>query len=203
MAVPEAVTAVVLAAGTSSRFADGAKQLAKIAAQSVVRRVTYAVVQSACAETVVVTGHEAATVLGEVAALGVRTVHNPDYASGQSGSVRVGLAAVSPASGGAMFVPCDQPFLDTRTLDAIVETWRREGGITVPCHHGRRGAPVLFPRSLFAELAEIEGDEGGRQILARYADDVVGVELPDLAPLEDFDTVEMLAALVERHGEHR
>jgi molybdenum cofactor cytidylyltransferase len=49
---------------------------------------------------------------------------------------------------------------------------------------------VLFDRRLFAELSAVEGDQGGRTLLARYAAEVQQVEIDDPAVLLDVDTLQ-------------
>jgi molybdenum cofactor cytidylyltransferase len=192
------VSAVVLAAGSSTRFAgDTPKQLMAIDGTSMVRKMAQAALASKASEVIVVTGFQQARVSAEVKGLAVHTVYNRRFQQGLSTSVKTGLWAVSDRSSAVLFIPCDQPHLDTATLDLLVEGYRRGRGLAlVPAYRGRRGAPVLFDRKFFAELAAIAGDEGGRQILLRHAAEVVEVELPDEAPLQDFDTVEELEALV-------
>jgi molybdenum cofactor cytidylyltransferase len=192
------VSAVVLAAGSSTRFAgDVPKQLTVIDGTSMVRRIAQATLASKASEVIVVTGFQQARVAAEVKGFTAHCVYNRRFQQGLSTSVKTGLWAVSDRSSAVLFVPCDQPLLDTATLDLVVEAYRRgRGSILVPAYRGRRGSPVLFDRKYFAELAAIVGDEGGRQVLVRHAAEVVEVELPDEAPLLDFDTVEELEALV-------
>ena len=192
------VSAVVLAAGSSTRFAgDMPKQLLALEGVSMVRRVAQAALASKASEVIVVTGYQQARVGAEVKGLDVHIVYNRRFQQGLSTSVKTGLWAVSDRSSAVLFIPCDQPHLDTTSIDLLVDTYRRGRGLVlVPAYRGRRGAPVLFDRKFFAELAAISGDEGGRQVLERHAAEVVEVELQDEAPLHDFDTVEELEALV-------
>jgi molybdenum cofactor cytidylyltransferase len=192
------VSAVILAAGSSTRFAsETPKQLTVIDGSPMVRRIAEAALASKASETIVVTGFQQARVTAEVKGLVVHTVYNRRFQQGLSTSVKTGRWAVSDRSSAVLFIPGDQPRLDTASLDRLVDTYRRgRGSILVAAYRGRRGAPVLFDRKFFAELAAIEGDEGGRQLLLRHPGDVVEVELNDEAPLLDFDTVEELAALV-------
>jgi molybdenum cofactor cytidylyltransferase len=125
-------------------------------------------------------------------------VRNADYASGQSSSVRAGLRAVDARAAGALFLPCDQPFLDAALIDRLIQVFCADRAgretIVVPRHRQRRGAPVLFGRAHFDELSRLAGDEGGRQLLRR-APRVLEVELDSERPLLDIDTPEDLAQL--------
>jgi molybdenum cofactor cytidylyltransferase len=62
-------------------------------------------------------------------------------------------------------------------------------------HGGLRGNPVLWPASLFRELAALQGDVGGRALLHRHKAQVLAVEMADDAVLVDVDEPEDLAAL--------
>lgn len=162
-----------------------------------VRRTTQAALESLASEVIVVTGFQRKAVEAALAGLQSRSVHNPSYRDGLSTSVRAGLGAISESSAAALFLPCDQPYMDSSTLDALIREYRGGAGkVLIPAFRGRRGAPVLFDRLYFDELGAVLGDEGGRQVLKRHPDAVVEVELDEEAPLSDFDTLEELEALL-------
>jgi 4-nitrophenyl phosphatase len=103
--------------------------------------------------------------------------------------VQVGLAALSPPVEAAVFLQCDQPLVTPELLRALVARFEETGApIVHPTHAGRRGTPVLFASSLFSELAAISGDEGGRSVVARHADEVATFEVADPDVLADVDT---------------
>ncbi len=193
------VSGVLLAAGESTRMDAGqVKQLLPFAGQPLVRRLAGAALASRLSELIVVVGFAADRVRRAVAGLDVRVVENPDYRDGQSTSVKVGLAAVDPAADAAMFLPVDQPFLSSELIDRLITAYGATGGpIVLPAYGDRRGAPVLFDRSLFPELARISGDEGGRQLVRRYPDRVVTVLLESPDPLLDIDTTEEYSRLLD------
>jgi molybdenum cofactor cytidylyltransferase len=188
------VAAVLLAAGGSERFGgDLPKQLAVFRGVPLVRLAALAALAADVSEVLVVTGYRAEEVEAALADLDLTVVRNPDWEGGQSTSVKAGLARVSPASRGALFLTCDQPLLSTEVLDRLLAAYRATGGsIVLPVYGPRRGSPVLFDRTLFGELSRITGDTGGRQVVRRHPDDVVEVPLESEAPLVDVDTAEEL-----------
>jgi molybdenum cofactor cytidylyltransferase len=194
------VSAVVLAAGISRRFdGDVPKQLLEFDGEPLVRRCVRHAAEAAFLEVVVVSGHQAGRVRDAVAGLGARVVENPDYLEGQSTSVIRGVRAVDPRATGAVFLPCDQPFVTAAVLDRLIAAHERGSGrIVVPVFGERRGAPVLFHRDLFAELEGLTGDSGGRQLFPRHEADVVRVELDNPAPLEDINTPDDYDRLTRR-----
>lgn len=188
------VAAVVLAAGLSERFDhELPKQLFQVDGESLTRRTVRRLLESSARPVVVVVGHRGDEVAATVEDLEVEVVRNPNYRDGQSTSVRAGLAAIERLTDqevdGVLFAPCDQPYLDGMTVDRLLRSFAAEPSSVVrPSYDRRAGAPVIFPRRYFEELARIDGDEGGRQLLADLpADAVVDVELPSPRPLLDLD----------------
>ncbi len=184
---------IVLAAGTSRRFGDESKLLATLHGEPVIRRTVRAVLEAELETVIVVLGHRAPAVIEALRGLRdpgrrLQQVVNPDFASGQSTSVRAGLAAVPPATAAAVFVPGDQPLLTAPTLRRLVETWRAGAPIVVTRHGERQGAPVLFDRHFFPELERLRGDTGGRPLLSRHRQVVQAVQVGDPRELDDVDT---------------
>ncbi|HEU4728095.1 MAG TPA: NTP transferase domain-containing protein, partial [Kofleriaceae bacterium] len=196
-AVPEAQTiaAIVLAAGRASRMGSN-KLVAELDGEPIVRRTVRAVLGSRARPVIVVTGHEAEAVRGALAGLDVRCVHNPDYAEGMSTSLRVGLAAAGAASA-ALICLGDMPRLRAEHFDAVIDAFRAGDPteIIVPTADRKRGNPVLWPRTYFAEIAALSGDVGARALIDRHADQVRLVAIDDPAILVDVDTPAALAEL--------
>lgn len=162
-----------------------------------VRRIARRALASCLDELLVVVGFEASRVRPALEGLDVTVIENPDYAEGQSTSVKAGLRAVNEGAAAAMFLPADQPFLDPATIDRLITAYLEQGGrIVLPVCANRRGAPVILDRSLFAELAEITGDTGGRQLFTRYPEEILEVPLPSERPLLDVDTEERYRQLL-------
>ena len=191
------ISGVLLAAGASLRFGgELPKQLRTFAGEPLVRRAARSLLLSRLSEVIVVIGFCGELVSEALSELDVKLVNNPRYAQGQSTSVKAGLAAVSPDSEGACFCPCDQPFLDPETVNHLCHCHRvSDRGIALPVFAGRRGAPVFFSRSMFSALTGIRGDEGGRQMVRSYPDEVLEVELEAERALLDADTSEELKRL--------
>ena len=182
------VAAVLLAAGGSRRMGQ-TKQLLPIDGQPMVRRVAQTVCQAGLAQVVAVVGAEGERVARALADLDLEIVHNQAWQRGMSTSVRAGIEALRPEIEAALLVLADQPGLTLDALKALVEAYRAtRAPIVAPYYRGRRGNPVLFARSLFADLGQVEGDQGGRALLVLYEQDVARVDLDDAAILLDVDT---------------
>ena len=192
------VSAVVLAAGQSSRMGQ-AKQLAVVAGEPLVIRAVKTALQSGAQEVIVVVGAYAEAVtetlsqLNAMAGPRLRVIHNPAYTSGQASSMKCAVEALAPATCAALFLPVDQPFAPPVLLRQLIHAWQQGARIAAPLVDGQlRGAPAIFDRALFPELLHVTGDVGARSLLQKYRDEVVG--LPTAAELlRDLDTPEDLA----------
>jgi molybdenum cofactor cytidylyltransferase len=172
------------------------KLLATIGQKPLVRIAAEAALASRAVSVVAVTGSRAAEVEAALAGLDVRTVRNPDYARGLSTSLKAGIAALAPGTDGVVVLLGDMPGVTPAMVDRLVEAFRPEEGalIIVPTFEGRRGNPVLWSARFFDELSAIEGDSGGRDLIAANPDAVVEVELGPGVAL-DIDTPAELAAI--------
>jgi len=185
-----AVVGVVLAAGASRRFGEN-KLLAPFRGRPLLRFVIEAALRSRLAALIVVLGHEHERVRRALADLeGDRLTFalNESHQDGQSTSVIAGLAAVPPASAGAMFLVADQPLLGHDVIDRLIAAFEASaGGICHPFCDGRRGNPVIFGARFFPELKQLSGDRGGAAVIEAHRDAAIPVLFPDATPFRDVD----------------
>lgn len=197
------IAGVVLAAGRSSRLGRP-KQLLAINGEPLLRYTVRRILTSALDEIFVVVGHEAEAVGAAVADLPVSVVVNPDYALGQSTSVRAGLAVLPQETEAAIFLLGDQPEVNADTIDALIAAWRSSGAsVTAPSYGNTIGNPILFAKSAFPQFTVLTGDTGARAIVEthRQTGDLLTVPIDSLPP-RDIDTESdyeaLLASLQQR-----
>lgn len=190
---PDALFAIVLAAGASTRFGSP-KQLVRIAGRPLLH--------TAVTRASEVVGSALIVVLGSSAAeLGALLKHSPgsivvnqEWREGLGSSIRAGVARLPPACSGALLLLADQPAVTADDLRRLAGAWRRQPlCIAAALYAGACGVPAIFPRSLFPELSQLRGDQGARVLLRRHADRLVRVPMPG-AEL-DIDTPEDLLAV--------
>lgn len=188
------VAAVVLAAGRSTRMGGPNKLLARFGTQPLVRRTVERALASRASRVVVVTGHQADRVRSALAGLDVIIVHNPDFASGLSSSLKAGVAAVPGNADGVLVMLGDMPELTSADLDRLIAAFAASGGQAVAraTHGGKRGNPVILPRALFASVLTLEGDTGARHLVEADGQAVVDVEIGAGAEV-DVDTPDAMA----------
>ena len=189
----DALFAVVLAAGASTRFGSP-KQLVRIAGRPLLH--------TAVTRASEVVGSALIVVLGSGAAeLGALLKHSPgsivinqDWREGLASSIRAGIARLPLTCAGALLMLADQPAVSADDLRRLAGTWRKQPQyVAAALYSGTTGVPAIFPRSMFPELAQLRGDQGARAILRRNSDRLVRVPMASAAI--DVDTPEDLLAI--------
>ncbi len=187
------VSAVVLAAGTSTRMGT-AKQLLPLGGATVLAHTIENVSSAGLDEIVLVLGASAEVIrqqLPQSLVACLRIVVNHAYEQGMASSLREGLSRVDPRSGAALIILGDQPFVQPQTLHRIIDGYRSaRAQIVVPSHQGNRGNPVLLDRSVFSEVMALEGDTGCRAIFSNHLDAFLKVEVEDPGILFDIDSLD-------------
>jgi molybdenum cofactor cytidylyltransferase len=190
------VTAIILAAGRSTRMGGPNKLLAELGGKPLVRLVTEQALASKAHDVIVVTGHQAELVEKALAGLDVKFVRNPDFAEGLASSVKAGIAAVPDDADGAVICLGDMPMISAQLIDHLIEAFAPDRGnlIAVPVSDGRRGNPVLWSRRFFNELMALDGDIGARHLIARHGEAVAEVAVEGFGAFLDIDTPQALEA---------
>lgn len=125
----------------------------------------------------------------------VVVVENRNFVDGQLSSLKVGLAAAIDEHADAVIVHlADHPLVSPDTFRAIVANIGASGSsIVVARYRGRRGHPVIFDRSVFAELMAAPEDQGARVVVNAKPERVVYVDVEDSGVVLDLDTPADLA----------
>ena len=189
------VGAVVLAAGSSSRMSGQQKLLLEFDGRPMIKSVIEAASDGGCHQILVVYSSDE---VKEAVGVDAELVHNPRAQQGMATSLQAGLRAMRPDMEAALVMLGDQPMVGSRTVSALLRSWRREGSRPAVAvaggDEGKWAPPVVLARELWDELMTLEGDAGARQLLDRRPElvDVV----PTLDRLDDIDTPEDYANIV-------
>jgi molybdenum cofactor cytidylyltransferase len=188
------VGAIILAGGRSERLGR-AKQLLPWNGRTLVE----AVVEEVCraerlAEVLLVLRRDVAEALGKRAGerLGCARIVFPDETGeGCAASYRSGLAALEESELDAVVILlADQPGVRVETIERVIAGWESSGAaIAVVRYRDREGHPLVFDRSLFAELRQLRGEKAAWKLVDRYRERVCVVEIEESMP-GDIDTWE-------------
>ena len=161
----EGIFAVVLAAGSASRF-GGAKQLVDIDGSPMVRLAVDSATRTCGDRTLLVTGHESAAVARACAGLPGFVSVNESYDRGIGNSIAHAVGRLSALASGILLVLGDQPLVREQHLKSLLAAWTgADDEIIASSYAGTQGPPILFPRGCFASLAALDGDNGARHLL--------------------------------------
>ena len=119
-----------------------------------------------------------------------RVVEHPGWEQGQLSSLIAGLNALDdPLLEAVLVTPVDVPLVSSTTVAAVINAWRRtHAPIVRPVDGDRHGHPVIFDRSVFADLRSANPNVGAKAVFATHRDRVLNVEVKDAGAFEDIDT---------------
>ena len=181
------VAAILLAAGRSRRMGS-CKQLLPLGDRTVISRCLDALVTGGVGEVVVVVSEEGSEVAEAARANPARIVVNPETAGDMASSVRVGHDALPAEACGVIVALCDYPLVSAATVTRLIEEHMDSpGSIIIPCHGGRRGHPLLFPR---VTLNELTSGLILRDLVQHNPERIRCLDVDDPGVLIDMDTPE-------------
>ena len=213
MDMPRSTAAIILAAGSSSRMGgERHKLLLPLDDRPVLAHVIDATLGSQARPIIIILGHQANEVRLQIKPYtthpDITLIDNADYLQGMSTSMRMGVQVIISSGykkqtfsyhiDSALIMLGDQPMITSQAIDTLLRAYRTTGKrIIAPLYAGKRGSPVLFDMSLFPELMEVTGDEGGRTVLERHRQEVELIEMGDAITNFDVDTWEAYQQVVE------
>ncbi|NTJ65808.1 NTP transferase domain-containing protein [Agrobacterium rhizogenes] len=192
------VAIVLLAAGKASRMGEGGshKLLAEFDGVPLVRRSASTALASGASDIIAVTGHRQDEIGKALDGLALQQVFNPDYASGMASSLVAGVGTrAAQKADGVLVMLADMPGVASDDLMVLMAAFREASGqaIVRAVSGGKRGNPVILPRSVLNAVMRLEGDVGARHIIETSGLPVIDVEIGEAAHL-DVDTPEAVVA---------
>lgn len=196
------VGAVLLAAGEGRRMGGVTKPLIRLQGVPLINRQLIALSGAGVDEVVVVTGHARDAIEAQVQSFPVTLAHNADYAQGQQGSVRVGLAALSGNFDAVFIVLADQPLIGSADLTELMAAFKKRpsGNLVVPVVNGQRGNPILLDDVALARILASDTDLACRHLIERQPDLVHVHETANTRFITDLDTALDVQQLAQRTG---
>jgi molybdenum cofactor cytidylyltransferase len=189
------ISAIVLAAGASSRMgqAKAALPLGQTG-ETVVARVVRTLLEGGVPNVVVVAGAHIDAVRGAMPRheSRARVIEHLGWEQGQLSSLLAGLDAIDdPLLEAAVVTLVDVPLVRSATVAEVIAAWRRtRAPIVRPADGNRHGHPVIFDRSIFADLRSADPDTGAKAVFAIHRERILNVEVNDAGAFEDIDTPE-------------
>ncbi len=178
------------------------KPLIRLQGVPLIRRHLVALSGAGVDEVVVVTGHAREAVEAQVQGFPVTLAHNPAYAQGQQGSVRVGLAALSGTFDAVFVALADQPMIGAGDLTELIGAFKKRpaGHVVVPVVAGERGNPIVLDEVAHAQILASDANLACRHLIERQPELVHVHETANTRFVVDLDTLQDVHALAARTG---
>ncbi|HEU5138882.1 MAG TPA: nucleotidyltransferase family protein [Bacillales bacterium] len=191
---PTGVKALILAAGTSNRMGTP-KQLLRLGDASLLQHVIQNILRFDFSEIIAVIGHEAEEIKRSVQIEDkrFRWVINPEYASGQSTSLRKGIE--SCCSPNIMVFLGDEPLISEQTVQTVFRFGLEKHSVSTepyvvrPGFQSVPGHPVFFGNAQKIDFFNLKGDRGAKEIISSLESRHV-LPVNDQGILMDVDTPE-------------
>ncbi len=188
--VQRSIGAVVLAAGMSRRMGEPKVLLPWTGRKTIIEHIIEQLILSRVDHIVGITGHRADEVRPRIEQLGVETVFNPDYESGEMlSSLKAGLRAMPDHIAAALVVLGDQPRLQPKVIHQVLTAYAEgKGDIVAPSFQMRRGHPILIDRRYWREILNLPDDAAPRDVINLHQDRLAYVTVDNDSVLRDVDT---------------
>ncbi|MGH1462239.1 MAG: nucleotidyltransferase family protein [Neptuniibacter sp.] len=192
---------VVMAAGESKRF-GGCKLLAEVDGVTVLQ--------------LAIT--KAEQLVGQKGAIGVITgawhqqiqnavqkgtvnehplLFNPDWSQGLGNSIAFAVKHIPDEADGLLVMLADQVAVRSEDLGCLARTYKQHD-IVCSLYAGKNGAPAIFNRSVFGQLAQLSGDRGAKNMLYNAEFDIKAISIPSAE--WDIDSPEELQIFLDKGG---
>ncbi len=184
------IGAIVLAAGASTRMKKQ-KMLLPYGGETIIERVIKNIKSVKEFNIHVVLGSHYEEITKKISNLQVDICINENYQEGMLSSVICGLSAVSEDVKAVLIFLGDQPQIPPEVNRKVIAAWRKsEKGIVIPIFEGRRGHPTLIETRYRDEIKNLDNNQGLRQLMRIFQEDVFEVECGRNEILRDIDTPE-------------
>ena len=161
------IASIILAAGNSSRLGQ-AKQLVRRGNQSMIQYIHEQCVSANLGPTYVLTGAYHEEISKELPKTSI--LHYPHWENGMGSTISFAINQIQLNSlDGVVIILSDQIFLTTSILSDLIQKANASKSKIVNCQYQNgMGPPTYFDKSLFQDLAILEGDDGAKSIVKRH-----------------------------------
>ncbi len=169
---------VILAAGEARRF-GACKQLALLHTKPLLQHVIDAALPLRPTRLVVMTGkyHEdIASAKDQGVVTGAELIHNPDWSSGMSSSIRLGCELLADDCDQLLVLLADQVLVSTSELETLTAQ-AVDGRSACAGFSETVGPPAVFSRACYPDLLTLSAENGAKKLLTDPAKQVTIVPM--------------------------
>lgn len=182
------IWAIVLAAGKSTRMKQQ-KLLMPFNGKTIVETVISKIIPVLKSNIMVVLGSNRNEIEEKISEYQVESCFNKNYELGMLSSVVCGFNSIPENAEAALVFLGDQPQISIEVIREVVRTWKQsEKGMVIPTFNAKRGHPVLIEKKYTEEINRLNPEKGLRQLMQKFSEDIVEVEVAAGEILRDIDT---------------
>jgi len=194
------ISAILLAAGKSSRMKGVNKLTKEIYGTPMIKHSTKNILNSSVKELIIVLGHEnevIKNIIGDNKK--IKFVYNKDFENGISSSIKTGLNNISSQTEAFFICLGDMPFINQSIYNKLIKSRfsynkklnaKNKKDIFIPEYDGLKGNPVLFSYLMKNQIMSIEDDNGAKEIIDSNKGKILNVKIDNKSIINDFDTEE-------------
>jgi molybdenum cofactor cytidylyltransferase len=172
------LAAVILSGGASQRMGSP-KALLPYRGRTFLDHLLEVSAHPQIGERRVVLGSHAEAIRAAVALLDSEIVLNTGWEKGQLSSIHAAIRSLPQDLDGMILFLVDHPLVSSALVETLIGRFyanaQARGAIVLPTYNGKRGHPVIFGTSLFAELLAAPLEQGARTVVWAHASEVVEV----------------------------
>ena len=193
------ISAIIMASGFSRRMGEN-KLLMKYNNKFLIEYTLDVISKCNFKDKLIVTQYEKIKEIGKN--LDFKVVKNKYPNRGISESIKLGIKNCEESEGSMFFVG-DQPLLDKKDIEKLINVFNEDTSfIVIPKYKNRFGNPVIYPKKYKEDILNLEGDKGGKSIIKssdkiKYVD-VCENTLFDIDNIDDFNNLLKREILYEK-----
>ncbi len=183
------ITAIVLAAGLSSRMKGKNKMLMSMGKDTLLRSTLKNIKQSNVNEIILILGSKSKQIEQSIEDLNIRNVYNENFKKGLSESIKKGIENLDKKTTAVLICLGDMPFITKNIYNQLISYYKKNNSklIIQPTYQGIKGNPVLFSSFFFKNLLELTGDKGAKDLIKSFNKNVLHFEFKNNSILKDID----------------
>ena len=194
------ISAILLAAGESSRMKGENKLSKKIDGIPIIKYAVKNILGSSIDELIIVLGHEKSIIENIIDKnKKIKFIYNENYKSGMSSSIKKGLNNINKKSEAFFICLVDMPNFNQNIYNKLIKSRynynkkfssEQKKEIVVPTFEEKNGNPILFSKFMTKQILNINGDVGAKEILELNKNKILYVPIRNSGITLDFDTEE-------------
>ena len=184
------ITAILLAAGLSSRTKKFNKLLLSYKRKKLLQHSVQNILESNVEYLIIVIGNDKNKIKKIIPHQdNIKIVYNQNYKSGMASSIKLGLKHLPNEVSHFFIVLAEMPEVKKSHYNKMILPTKKNKKVpVVPYVNSQQANPILFSKNFIKKLKSLRGDKGAKIILQN--EKKIKVKFKDKALMKDFDSLE-------------